>query len=99
MSRRSRENSSWVPIENHGLSLEWLAQKFFEEWTAEDLREMVEKDVEVDLTPIIGYVESAVVDEAVRFLARIGRGDLASVIATKKGMEWLRKNIRKMMKR
>jgi hypothetical protein len=57
----------------------------------------IRKRVEVDLGPFIGMVEEKVVQEVLDFFAR-HRPDLHSVLNTDEGREWLRWNVRRILR-
>jgi hypothetical protein len=72
-----------------------MAQRFFSDWTADDLLLAIRKDIEIDLSPFMDYIIDQV-GEALRkwFSSQLGRPDLGAVFETEEGKAWLRKKIR-----
>ncbi|MFN3330495.1 MAG: hypothetical protein ACK419_06180 [Pyrinomonadaceae bacterium] len=92
-------NNAWVPVEPppqvEPLTPEWACLKFLSDWTAEDIALAIKKDFEIDLAPFWTYVENIVIKEVLNWF-RTYRPDLHGILATERGIEWLKKNIRKI---
>lgn len=92
-------NTSWIPVETptqvQPLTPEWMALQFLSDWTAQDIELAIKKNLEIDLGPFWSYVEGIVIKEVLNWFS-IHRPDLHKVLATERGIEWLKANIRKM---
>jgi len=93
-------NSKWVPIEvapevKPLTTFEWAALKFLEPWTPSDIELAIQKNFEVDLKPFWSLVEDIVVKEVLNWF-KTYRPDLHKVLATERGVRWLKANIRRM---
>jgi len=101
----SKPNSSnrWIPVEAppqvKPLTPEWAAKNFFEDWTAEDLRLAIKKDVDIDLSLFLDYVANEV-GEALQkwFTEKLGRPDLGEVFKTEEARRWVMRKIRMIQK-
>jgi len=92
-------SSGWVPVgpvepAAPALSTEWMAQRFFSDWTADELLLAIRKDIDIDLAPFADYIADRM-GEALRswFSSDLGRPDLGAVFATEEGKAWLKKKI------
>lgn len=77
---------------------EWALFRFLEEWTPEDLDIAVRKNVEVDFSSVLGMVEEYVAAEILKKF-EIYRPDLHKTLSSSKGIEWLKKSIRKSIQK
>jgi len=90
---KSRSTSELEPF-----SPQWFLFKFLEEWTPEDLEKAIKKDVKVDLSFLGDYIIDAVVNEVLKWF-REYRPDLHKVLATDEGIAWLKRNIKRILRR
>jgi hypothetical protein len=97
--RPQQRANNWVPVtQPEPFSIEWVALNFLKAWTPEDIKIAIKKHVEIELGPFIGLVEEKVMGEVMDFMARY-RPDLHEVLNTDEGREWLRWNIRRILRR
>lgn len=76
---------------------EWMAAKFFKDWSAEDLVEAFKADVNIDLTLFIEYLEPYIINAVKDWFAnKVGRPDLAAAFDTKEAKIWLRKRLERL---
>jgi hypothetical protein len=80
------------------MSFDWMALKFLEPWTPEDLALAIRSGVTFDLSPFLGIVEEVAILQILEWFKKY-RPDLYAVLATEEGVAWLRKNIRLALKR
>lgn len=96
-------NSKWIPLEAppqiKPLTPEWAAKNFFADWSAEDLRLAIKKDVDIDLTLFLDYVANEV-GEALQkwFTEKLGRPDLGEVFKSEEARKWVIRKIRTIQK-
>jgi len=95
----------WVPVEgNRGpdaprrgsvqpFSFDWLALKFLESWTPDDLAMAIRSGAVLDLSLFIDLIEGIVVESVLNWF-RERRPDLYAVLATEEGVAWLKRNVR-----
>ena len=79
------------------LSFDWMALKFLESWTPEDLALAIRSGATFDLAPFLGVVEEMAILQILEWFKKY-RPDLYAVLATEEGVAWLRKNIRLALK-
>jgi hypothetical protein len=95
--------NKWIPVEVppqiKPLTPEWAAKNFFADWTAEDLRLAIKKDVDIDLTLFLDYVANEV-GEALQkwFTEKLGRPDLGEVFKSEEARKWVMRKIRTIQK-
>jgi len=92
-SERSRKASEPEPF-----TPQWFLFNFLREWTPEDLEMTIKKDVQVDLSFLGDYIIDAVVNEVLKWF-REYRPDLHKVLSTDEGIAWLKRNIKRILKR
>jgi len=101
--------AKWVPVEDtlersrraselEPFSPQWFLFKFLEHWTPEDLEVAIKKDVQVDLSFLGDYIIDAVVNEVLKWFKEY-RPDLHKVLATDEGVSWLKRNIKRILRR
>jgi len=101
--------AKWVPVEDTSersrrasepepFTPQWFLFNFLKEWTSEDLKIAIEKDVQVDLSFLGDYIIDIIIDEVLKWFKE-HRYDLYEVLNTKRGIEWLRKNIARILRR
>lgn len=92
-------SNAWVPVETppqvEPLTPEWAALKFLEDWTPQDIELAIKKNVELNLAPFWSYVENIVIKEILNWL-RVHRPDLHNVLASERGIKWLKMNLRRI---
>ena len=94
-----RKQSDWVvikPSDVKPLTPEWFALKFLTDWTADDIRLAIKKNIVIDMTPFWGYVEDLIVNNILEWFKKY-RPDLYDALNTEEGVGWLRMNIRRMI--
>jgi len=104
---KKRENpqqaSAWVPIgplapKPEPFTTDWMVLQLLNEWTSEDIKIAIERDIDLDIRLIISLVEDLVLERTVEEVLKwfhAYRPDLYAVLATKDGIEWLKRKIRK----
>lgn len=75
---------------------EWALFRFLDAWTSEDMEIAVRKNVSVDLSSAMGYIEDSVATEILKKF-EIQRPDLHKVLATESGKSWLKTQIRQAL--
>jgi len=89
-SRRASEPEAFTP--------QWFLFQFLREWTPEDLEVAIKKDVQVDLSFLGDYIIDAIANEVVKWF-REYRPDLYKVLSTDEGISWLKRNIKRILRR
>ncbi len=72
---------------------EWALFRFLETFTPEDIEIAIRTNYKVDLSSALGSIVDAAVEEVLeKFKSR--RPDLYAILASKKGKEWLKRQIK-----
>jgi len=96
MSNQSPNNNYTVvkPPSPPTFTPEWALFKFLGDWSPEDLDIAVRKNVEVDLSAVMGMVEDYVVTEILKKFETY-RPDLHKVLSKDSAKNWLKRQIRR----
>lgn len=98
---REQSSNSWVAVdirpEVRPFTPEWVMLSFLRGWTAEDLAAAVERNIEIDLSPFMGYVEDAITQHILQWF-KMHRPDLHAVLASNAGTAWLKRNIGRILR-
>jgi hypothetical protein len=79
-------------------SAEWAALRFLDPWDAGTLEMAIERDERIPLSSLITLAEDVIIEQLLDWFAS-RRPDLYEVLATERGVEWLRRNLRTMQGR
>jgi len=107
-------NSNWVvvdcPPEPEPFTPDWFALNFLAEWTPEDLTAAIERGVhpedltaaiergvQVDFSMFAGYIEDMAIKKILEWF-KTYRPDLYGVLSAPEGVEWLRRQIKRILR-
>ena len=102
---QNRNRAQWVPVptpvnqkpEVKPFSAEWTALKFLDAWDASTLEKVIERDERIPLSSFVVLVEDTIIKHLLDWFACY-RPDLHEVLATERGIEWLKRNLRTIQK-
>ena len=70
--------------------------KFLAEWTPDDFKTIVEKDMDVDLSAFTEFIVATAVEKVLEWF-KTYRPDLAQILETERGRAWLEKTVRRAL--
>ena len=99
--RQNLENSSnWRVVavaEPRPLTPDWMLYQFLKPWTPKDIETAIRRKVTVDFSNLRNYIVNLATEKILEWF-RTYRPDLAEILETEDGIEWLRMNVEKAIR-